>query len=1083
MTAFQIKEDEFIIHHYNQMKPFASFLPAIAGIWGKPLWVYYVNRAQCISSFGTNDKNGAVTEFLAANKAYRSTPLQGFRTFLKIRRPDKCIFHEPFCCIPTSDDIKQTMYVKPDSIKIAEENKKIGINSLVQYFTLPNEDVPMLARILTLENKSGKDLDIELLDGLPLIQPYGITNFILKNMSRLAEGWFSGVQYSKNKKIPIFKLQVEPEDIVEITPVRKGNFYCGFWFDKGKRSFASCVVEPADIFDHCNDFCYPVNFFKDAVFNYNEKLTASNKSPSAMGYVRAKLRVNKVLNYYSAIGTVNDISLIEKFTERISEEGFFEKKALENSELIKRITHNIFTKSSSPPFDSYTRQTYLDNVLRGGLPISLETHKQPEVCYVFSRIHGDMEREYNDFEIAPTYFSQGSGNYRDVCQNRRCDIFFNANIYDQSLKSFYNLIQLDGFNPLKIKGNVYIIRQPNKVDKISGDKRLKKFLSEPFTIGSLFLFIEKNRVKIGLTKETFLKEILLISDKIEESEFGEGYWSDHWHYNTDLLESFRAVYPDKLEETLFYENDYTFHDTHIFVKPRSEKFVLWHGKPRQNDPLFHDGKKKKIIESRKDFKEMVRTAHGRGNVYRTSLFAKLLSIIANKYASLDPFGVGVEMETGKPNWCDALNGLPGLFGSSSCESFELKRLILLLKDIVNELRIDANRTIKLPVELFEFIDGLKNETDRYKDNFTFWDVTHNIKEKYREKVKFGLSGKEKEIGLSYVIEILDKFTKKIDGGLSKIVNRKTGFCYSHFINEVVKYKLTNKKNSKGFPLIRPLKFKQCPLVYYLEGIVHSLKVNRREAKQIYNAVLKSNLYDPKLKMYKVNEPLKNVSVEIGRAKIFTPGWLENESIWLHMEYKYLLELLNSDCKDEFFREMRRCLIPFMNPNVYGRSTLENVSFLVSSSHPDKNLWGNGFVSRLSGATAEFVNMWVIMTAGKRPFILDEERKVCLKFNPCLPNWLFTTTDENVVFHPKTGRPVDVKIPKNSFAFNFLGNVMVIYRNAHRKNTFGKNKVKPVRYVIFTLEGKRIVIDSDVIPEPYSLAIRKGEVKKIETDLE
>ena len=33
------------------------------------------------------------------------------------------------------------------------------------------------------------------------------------------------------------------------------------------------------------------------------------------------------------------------------------------------------------------------------------------------------------------------------------------------------------------------------------------------------------------------------------------------------------------------------------------------------------------------------------------------------------------MEGGKPGWNDAMNGLPGLFGSGTPETFELKRLV------------------------------------------------------------------------------------------------------------------------------------------------------------------------------------------------------------------------------------------------------------------------------------------------------------------------------------------------------------------------------------------------------------------------
>lgn len=47
----------FYIENYNVFRPFASFLPGIAGQKGIPLWVFYVNRAQCVSSFGFQDKD------------------------------------------------------------------------------------------------------------------------------------------------------------------------------------------------------------------------------------------------------------------------------------------------------------------------------------------------------------------------------------------------------------------------------------------------------------------------------------------------------------------------------------------------------------------------------------------------------------------------------------------------------------------------------------------------------------------------------------------------------------------------------------------------------------------------------------------------------------------------------------------------------------------------------------------------------------------------------------------------------------------------------------------------------------------
>src|SRR5208283_116476 len=156
------------------------------------------------------------------------------------------------------------------------------------------------------------------------------------------------------------------------------------------------------------------------------------------------------------------------------------------------------------------------------------------------------------------------------------------------------------------------------------------------------------------------------------------------------------------------------------------------------------------------------------------------------------------------------------------------------------------------------------------------------------------------------------------------------------------------------------------------------------------AVKSSRLYDRALGMYKVNADLSQERDEIGRTRIFPAGWLENESIWLHMEYKYFLELLRRGLPKEFFTEIRGAMVPFLDPVRYGRSILQNSSFIASSAHEDKNLHGQGFVARLSGSTAEFLHMWLLMNMGVKPFSLDHEGRLTLRFEPLLASWLFTS---------------------------------------------------------------------------------------------
>ena len=192
--------------------------------------------------------------------------------------------------------------------------------------------------------------------------------------------------------------------------------------------------------------------------------------------------------------------------------------------------------------------------------------------------------------------------------------------------------------------------------------------------------------------------------------------------------------------------------------------------------------------------------------------------------------------------------------------------------------------------------------------------------------------------------------------------------------------------------IEPLSFRQHSLPLFLEGPVHDMKL-RKDAvsrRRLHEAVEQSALYDRKLAMYRVNEALDRSQLELGRAAAFTPGWLENGSVWLHMEYKYLLELLKGGLYSEFFKAFRSCGVPFLDEAVYGRSTTENVSFIVSSLNPDGRLHGRGFVARLSGSTAEFLQMWQLMFFGPQPFAW-RAGKLELELRPAIPEYLIGET--------------------------------------------------------------------------------------------
>jgi len=466
-----------------------------------------------------------------------------------------------------------------------------------------------------------------------------------------------------------------------------------------------------------------------------------------------------------------------------------------------------------------------------------------------------------------------------------------------------------------------------------------------------------------------------------------------------------------------------------------------------------------MISKRACYAHVVHTQYGQGQVYKTTLMNKLLCLLANKLASLDAFGVGIEMEANKPNWFDALNGLPALFGSSSCETFELKRLIIMIRAALAECK---GERVALTEEVREFLLGLEGLIDEYYKNdgpgrdYAYWDKSYSLKEEYRQKTRLGFSGREEDIGGAVLAGILDKALKKVDDGLTRARLKEKGLYSSYFINEVVEYDLPEDS------FIMPEKFTQKRLPLFLEGQMHGMRLAQSpaEAKVIYEATKKSALYDKKLGMYKVTAPLGSMPGEIGRCRVFTPGWLENESIWMHMEYKYLLEILKHGLYEEFYREFKKLLIPFQDPQRYGRSILENSSFIVSSAFPEKSMHGNGFVARLSGSTAEFLQIWLLTNIGPRPFTYDGKAGLSLRFQPILPGWLFDKKDK-------------------TYGFNFLSKIWVTYRNPARKNTFGPDKAQIEKIVFNDKDGALVELRGDTIPSAYAQQIRSRQVKYID----
>ena len=857
-------------------------------------------------------------------------------------------------------------------------------------------------------------------------------------------------------------------DSAEVEAIEAGHFALAFVERNHHADQLPVLVDPNFVFGHNTALSTPDRFYATPLADlFNKTQIAVGKTPCAFFGATIDLPPGEAITLHSIYGHVSDVSHLSHVRERVLNAARLNEMRCTSNMLTQQLTDVINTHTSDPVFDAYCRQTFLDNVLRGGWPVIWGDN----VYHLYSRKHGDLERDYNAFALAAEFYSQGNGAYRDVNQNRRSDVLFEPRVGDFNVRAFMSLIQADGYNPLVIQGSTFTLAADRRAAVLSiaqaavpggdPDSRLPVILSQPFTPGKLLKFISDHDIQLTISPEEFLDRIMSVAEQHLEARFGEGCWIDHWTYNLDLIESYLAVYPDRLHALLF-ESSLPFFDSAAHVKPRSQKYVLANGRPRQFNAVIEDEEKAALIASRGTERNWLRVDHGYGAVYRTTLFNKLVMLAILKFATLDPHGMGIEMEAGKPGWYDALNGLPGLFGSSLAETFELQRLVEFLKSILTA------ESIELPVEMSKLLDTVIahlqqfNASSSPQRDFAYWDAVSTAREEYRASIRLGLSGETQTISMQQLSTALALFAAKSQIGVQRALELNQGIPPTYFTYRVDDYDVLDQTDAQGRPLIRVKGFTPQMLPLFLEGPVHSFKVlSQTEVRRIYQQIKASPLFDRELRMYKVNASLADQPHDIGRARAFVPGWLENESIWLHMEYKYLLEVLRAGLYEEFFADFKTALIPFLDPQSYGRSPLENSSFIVSSAHLDRSLHGAGFVARLSGSTAEFLSLWQLMFVGPQPFFMDNG-ELCLRFAPALPGWLFAAD--------------------NTITFKFLGQCVVTYHHPRRVDTFNA-EVKIRRIVLADRASEQTEIAGGIIGAPWAARARSGEVARIDLYLE
>jgi hypothetical protein len=376
----------YILEDFDAQPAFSDFLPALAGLYGKPLYAFYVNRGQGIASFGVASKEYPIMEFNPANKAYQSSALLGFRTFLQASRKGHAFLIEPFSPMKTrfsgsTDEHgkklpKRHMYVGSNEVQIQELDETHNIETNVTYFVLPEEDFGAFAKRTRITNTDpDSSLTFSMLDGLAKIEPAGgKLDGPLKNIGRTLEGWMGVYQTDKDSiNMPFYRLSSEPADSASVVVQKAGHWCLSMVEYEDDSRLLPIIYDTSKVFGEDTTLLSPVALRSKSIGDIiKEPQYGFAKTSSAFAAVdEVTLAPGETLTVSTFFGKAESITDVPALARRLTQPGFAQYKVSRTREIIKQITAAVETNTANQLFNGHVQQMFLDNSLRGGIPTIL----------------------------------------------------------------------------------------------------------------------------------------------------------------------------------------------------------------------------------------------------------------------------------------------------------------------------------------------------------------------------------------------------------------------------------------------------------------------------------------------------------------------------------------------------------------------------------------------------------------------------------------------------------------------------------------------------------------------------------------
>lgn len=767
-------ETFYEIEGYDHMQPFLISIASDSNHW------MFISSTGGLTA-GRADADNALFPYNTDDKIHECYENTGSKSILRVQREGKLFLWEPFSNrYKGMYPIKRRILKSTTGNKVLFEERNSDLGLTFGYGWMNSDEYGWIKKSW-LVNSTGREVAVEILDGMQNILPYGTNQFAQAKFSTLVDA------YKKNELIPganlaLYRMEslmadrAEPSEALRATTVwcsglegclfllssaQLDNFRVGKNISpefeaKGVRgAFFACkklvltpsqshswyfVAELSQDSVRVNDLILFLEMNCDLAKTLEHSIRRGTKTlfniiRQADG-VQQTADTNNVARHFSN-------TLYNVMRGGIYIDGY----QLSRSDFARHIKHfNLATWSQHNDFlrnlpDSFCHFK-LEELIQATNDTNLYRLFLEYLPLTFSRRHGDPSRPWNAFNINIKDYKGDrilyyQGNWRDIFQNWEALSVSYPGFINSIIAKFLNASTADGYNPYR------------------------------------------------LTKDGIDWEVI----EPDNPWSNIGYWGDHQIvYLLRLLELSLAHYPRSLHEWLNYE---VFAYANVPYRIKNYPDIVANPK---NTVDFDAQLNRSIGERVRSMGADARLVlNPDGSVKQVSLTEKLLLTLLTKLSNFIP-GAGIWMNTLRPEWNDANNALVGN-GASIVTLCYLRRFVKFMLKLYPEAE---DSSFPVSVELAGFFSHIgaalaahKPNLDKGLDDSTrrqLVDMLGLAGQSYRNSVYRGFTLKKEVLKRSDILAFLNLTLAYIDDSIS--ANRRPDGMYHsynlvHFRNGAV----------------------------------------------------------------------------------------------------------------------------------------------------------------------------------------------------------------------------------------------------------------------------------------------------------